>query len=130
MQCSLARFGGETVLFIKPDGAVELVKIASQLNIDLRALEPKEARGIGRKPKGTPNTKVSQQECFYCGSFYSVKVNKQKVWRHVCRERRCRNIYYRDRYLYTHGRENEMFKTQLVRNMRQMGMKVTIERKR
>ena len=131
MIASFGRLGPDTILFIKPDNAIELVKIATQLGIDLRALEPRAARtGSAGRILGGTNKVEHQQTCFYCEGQYKVKINKQRVWRHVCDAKACKRQYQRDRHLIRTGRVDEVHRKVLARNLaEQTGYRVTMSRK-
>lgn len=131
MKASIARFDGETVLFIKPDGALELIKIAMQLGINVKDLEPRQARvgtGLG-KPFGFKHERNKTQECFYCKEEYVVSIVRPKAWRHACKKPKCRSRYTRDRLLYKQD-PHEYNRRLLAQNMRESGLKVKLEKRR
>lgn len=126
MQASLGKFGHETVLFVKPDDAIELVKIAKLLGVDLKVLEPKAPKIGGGRPTGRVLEAKTNQICFYCERGYPVKINRKSAWRHNCGDKKCRSKYSRDRFLYKNGRMDEMHKQQLMRNISEAtGFKVS-----
>ena len=122
MKASLGQLEGEYVLFIKPDNAIELSSIVYKLGLKLsQVVLPEEKR---KREKTGPHGFTGSKTCFYCGNEYKVKAVKTKVWRSACRN--CMKHYARDRYLYKNGRIEELNRIQLVRNMKEAGIKVSM----
>lgn len=135
MTTSIGSFGGESILFIKPDNAIELVKIANLLNIDLKALTPKAS--TGGKPLHAKNVIVDLAPCDYCGKERRGGL-KKKGWRHNCGDKPCRAAYNRDLYDRKLGNDHKIEERDrarlhdrqrkvLAQNLREQGLKVTVK---
>lgn len=130
----MGRFGAETILFVKPDDALELCRIAHQLGVDLKTLEPlkpeRQGDKVGKKV-GYKHKVTGTQTCFYCHNAYPVKIKKEKVWRHCCLDKMCRRKYAKDRHAMKLANSFEESRRIIAGNLKEMtGFRVTIDKKK